>query len=81
MRSISIAVCVVISVAYSGATTAEEAVTVQSLLKQDFAIVGAITSPAGPGLFLQKKDRLFLCFVAETPSSPAVTTRYCKPVQ
>jgi hypothetical protein len=60
---------------------AEEAVTVQFLLKQDFAIVGAITSPAGPGLFLQKKDRLFVCFVVETPSSPAVTTRYCKPVQ
>ena len=81
MRSISVAVCVVISVVYPGVTMAEEAVTVQSLLKQDFAIVGVITSPAGPGLFLQKKDRLFLCFVAETPSSPAVTTHYCKPVQ
>ena len=81
MRSVGIAVCVVFSVVHSGAAMAEEAVTVQSLLKQEFAIVGAITSPAGPGLFLQKKDRLFVCFVAETPSSPAVTTQYCKLVQ
>jgi hypothetical protein len=60
---------------------AEELQTVQSLLKQDFAIVGAITSPAGPGLFLQKKERLFVCFVAETPQSQTVATHYCKPVQ
>jgi hypothetical protein len=60
---------------------AQQAVTVKSLLAQDFNVVGAITSPAGPGVFLQKKDKLFLCFVAETPSSPAVATRYCKPVE
>jgi hypothetical protein len=76
-----IAVCAAIFVALSGAAVAEELQTVQSLLKQEFAIVGAITSPIGPGLFLQKKDRLFVCFVAETPQSPTVTTRYCKPVQ
>jgi hypothetical protein len=51
------------------------------LAQKEFAIVGVITSPVGPGLFLQKKDQLFVCFVAETPTSPAVTTRYCKPVQ
>jgi hypothetical protein len=61
--------------------SAEEAVTVQSLLKQEFIIVGTITSPAGPGLFLQKDERLYLCFVAETPQSTTVATRYCKPVQ
>jgi len=60
---------------------AQESVTVQSLLDQDFAVVGAITSPIGPGLLLQKKNRLFFCFVSETPQSTAVTTRYCKPVQ
>ena len=66
-----------------GASVAEaqQAVTVKSLLAQDFAIVGTIPSSAGPDVFLQKKDKLFLCFVAETPSSTAVATRYCKPVE
>jgi hypothetical protein len=63
------------------AASAQQGVTVKSLLVQDFAVVGAITSSAGPGVFLQKKDKLFLCFVAETPSSTAVATRYCKPVE
>jgi hypothetical protein len=69
-------------VSLSGTVVAEEeATTVQSLIKQGFAIVGTIAVPAGgAGLLLQKKDELFFCFAAETPSSPAVTTRYCKPV-
>jgi heme/copper-type cytochrome/quinol oxidase subunit 1 len=64
------------------ATPALAAETVQSLLAQDYAVVGT-TSPAGggAGLLLQKKDKLFFCFVAETPNSPTVATRYCKPVQ
>jgi hypothetical protein len=80
MRSTRIVACLGIVVAVSGAMAAETE-TVQSLLKKEFAIVGVITSPVGPGLFSQKKDQLFVCFVAETPTSPAVTTRYCKPVQ
>ncbi len=63
-----------------GATQAQ-AVTVKGLLAQDFAVVGTIASTAGPGVFLQKKDKLFLCFVAETPNSTTVATRYCKPVE
>jgi hypothetical protein len=81
MRSIGIAVCLGMIVRLLGAATAAETATVQSLLRQEFAVVGAITSAAGPGLFLQKKDQLIVCFVSETPQSPAVTTRYCKPVQ
>ena len=81
MRPTSIAACLGMIVALPGAAAAAETVTVQSLLKQNFAIVGTITSPAGPGLFLQKKDRLFICFVAETPQSATVATQYCKPVQ
>jgi hypothetical protein len=77
-RSVAIAAFVA---ALGGVASAQEAVTVQSLLAQEFAVVGTIVSPAGPGVFLQKKDKLFLCFVAETPTSTAVTTRYCKPVQ
>jgi len=73
--------CAAILVAFLGTVAAEELQSVQSFLKQEFAIVGVITSPAGPGLFLQKKDRLFVCFVAETPQSPTAATRYCKPVQ
>jgi hypothetical protein len=55
--------------------------TVQGLLAQGFAVAGTITSPAGPGIFLQLPGRLYLCFVSETPQSAALTTRYCKPVQ
>lgn len=58
-----------------------ETPTVRSLLRRDFAVVGAITSQAGPGLFLQNKDQLVLCFVSETKTSSSVTTRYCKSVE
>lgn len=82
MRLTTIAAGLGMMVALTGAATAEETVTVQSLLKQEFAVVGVNTPAAGgAGLFLQKKDQLFMCFVSETPQSPAVTTRYCKPVQ
>jgi len=67
--------------ASGGVARAQQNVTVQSLLAQDFAVVGSITSPIGAGVFLQKKDRLFLCFVSETPNSPTVATRYCKLVE
>jgi opacity protein-like surface antigen len=63
------------------ATPAAAAETVQSLLGQDFVVVGTMTSQIGPGLFLQKKDKLFLCFASETEKSTTVATRYCKPVQ
>jgi hypothetical protein len=77
-RSLAIAALV-----WLGATAAEaqQAVTVKSLLAQEFAVVGTITSSAGPGVFLHKKDKLFVCFVAETPTSAAVARRYCKPVE
>lgn len=61
---------------------AQEAVTAQSLLQQQFAVVGAASSPAGGALlFLQKQQQLYLCFLVETPQSVAITSRYCKPVQ
>ena len=64
------------------AAVAEEPVTVQSLLKQQFGVVGAATLPGGgASLFLQKQQQLYYCYVSETPQSAAVTTRYCKPVQ
>ena len=63
------------------AAPAAAAETVQSLMGPDFVVVGTMASQIGPGLFLQKKDKLFLCFVAETEKSTSVATRYCKPVQ
>ncbi len=65
------------------AAVAQQPMTVKSLLAQDFAVVGTMpgASGGGAGVFLQKKDKLFFCLVAETPTSPTVTTRYCKPVE
>jgi hypothetical protein len=56
-------------------------VSVPPLPKEGHAAVGGFPSPAGPGPFLQKGDPLLVCFVAEKPSSPALVTRYCKPVK
>jgi hypothetical protein len=73
---------VAVLLSLSGTVLAEEAMTVQSLIKQGFAIVGTMPGhTGGAGVFLQKKDQLFFCFVSETPSSRAVTTGYCKPVE
>ena len=77
-----IAAFVTAFVSLSGTVVAEEAATVQSLVKQGFAIVGTTASlTGGAGVLLQKKDQVFYCFVAETPDSPSLATRYCKPVQ
>ena len=35
----------------------------------------------GAGVFLQKGNALVFCDVAETPASPTVATKYCKPVK
>jgi hypothetical protein len=65
----------------TGAALAQTPVTVQSLLDQEFQVVGTTIIPAGAGVFLQKKDKLFFCVAAETPTSADVATRYCKPVR
>jgi hypothetical protein len=72
-----------VTLVFAGLASAQTqtAITVQSLLDQDFQVVGTIPSNAGPGLFMQKKDKLFFCVVAETPTSLDVATRYCKPVR
>jgi hypothetical protein len=71
----------VMAAASAGAALAQTPVTVRSLLDQEFQVVGTVASQAGPGVFLQKKDKLFFCVVAETAASPDVATRYCKPVR
>ena len=62
-------------------TASAQNMTVQSLMNEGYTVAGVITSPAGPGVFLQKSNALIVCFVAETPGSATVATRYCKPVK
>ena len=66
---------------FAGTVAMAQDVTVASMLKDGYAIVGIIPSSAGPGIFLKKGDVLMACFVAETPSSASIATRYCKPVR
>ena len=70
----------VLALLVGGVSAWAQGTTVQYLLGSGFTIAGVIPSNAGPGIFLQKADKLFVCFVAETPKSAEVTTRYCKPV-
>jgi hypothetical protein len=82
MKSITMTVGLGMLVVLPGAAMAAETATVQSLLSQQFAVVGTINTASGmPGVFLQKKDQLFVCFISETSQSTAVSTRYCKPVE
>jgi hypothetical protein len=41
----------------------------------------ASSAVGGGGVFLQKGNALVFCIVAETPTSPTVATKYCKPVK
>ena len=78
MRSVAVGMLLVaLSVSYA---QAQEGVTVESLLKDGYEVKGVFPSNAGPGLVLQKGDKLTMCFVAETPKSADVATQYCKPV-
>ena len=58
-----------------------QTMNVQSLMGDGYTVAGVVTSPAGPGVFLQKDNALIVCFVAEKPGSPSVDTQYCKPVK
>jgi hypothetical protein len=68
--------------AVGGVDAKADDTTVQSLLTQGYTVVGVVLSQqAGAGVFLVKADNLMFCDVAETPTSPTVATRYCKPVK
>jgi len=66
--------------AFAGIARADESVTVQSLIGQGFTVTSSFMTPIGPGMFLQKAEKLYLCFVHETATSKDVSTNYCKPV-
>jgi len=55
---------------------------VQSLMDDGYTVAAVTTSQSGgAGVFLQKGNALVFCDVAETPYSPTVATKYCKPVK
>ena len=75
---------VLVSLVLIAAQTAVSAqtMTVQSLIDDGYQVAGVTQPPAGGvGVFLQKGNALVFCFAAETPSSPTVATKYCKPVK
>ena len=74
-----VVIAVALSAFASSAFAQQE--TVASLLKDGFTLASTMMTPAGAGLFLVKGDKLFFCVAAETPKSPDVATRYCKPVR
>jgi hypothetical protein len=59
-----------------------QTMNVQSLLGDGYTVAGVTQPPrGGAGVYLQKGNALVFCFVAETPDSPTVATKYCKPVK
>ena len=72
---------IVAALAVVGSPAFAQQASVASLMKDGFTLASTIATPAGPGLFLVKADRLFFCVVAETEKSADVATRYCKPVR
>ena len=59
-----------------------QTMSVQSLMDAGYTVAGILSPPTGgAGVFLQKGNALVFCFVAETPTSPTVATKYCKPVK
>ena len=81
MRCIASLTAVLLAAATPTAVLAQT-MTVQSLMSEGYAIAGVTQPPGGgAGVFLQKGTVLVFCFVAETPDSPTVATKYCKPVK
>jgi hypothetical protein len=59
-----------------------QTMNVQSLMDDGYKVAGVTQLPGGgAGVFLQKGNALVFCDVAETPTSPTVATKYCKPVK
>ena len=64
-----------------GTARADDAITVSALLHQGFDVVAVTQTSAGAGLFMRKADKMYACFASETPTSPTISTKYCKPVE
>jgi hypothetical protein len=78
----NIAPLAALALAATQTAVSAQTMTVQSLMADGYTIAGVTQPPSGgAGVFLQKGTALFFCFVAETPNSPTVATKYCKPVK
>jgi maltoporin len=77
-----IAPLAVLVLAATQTAVSAQTMTVQSLMDKGYTVAGITTSPTGgASIFLQKGSALVYCFAAETPTSPTVATKYCKPVK
>ena len=78
----NIAPLAVLALAATQTAVSAQTVNVQSLIDDGYTVAG-VTAPSagGGGVFLQKGSALVFCFVVETPASPTIATKYCKPVK
>ena len=78
----NIAPLTALALAATQTAVSAQTMTVQSLIDEGYTVAGVTAPPAGGGgVLLQKGKALVYCFVAETPASPTVVTKYCKPVK
>jgi hypothetical protein len=78
----NIAPLAALALAATQTAASAQTMTVQSLMGEGYTVAGVTQPPGGgAGVFLQKGNALVFCFVAETPDSPTVATKYCKPVR
>jgi hypothetical protein len=78
----NIAPLAVLVLAATQTAVSAQTMTVQSLMDKGYTVAGITASPTGgASIFLQKDNALVYCFAAETPTSPTVATKYCKPVK
>jgi hypothetical protein len=78
----NIALLAALALAAMPTAVSAQTTTVQSLIDDGYTVAGITTSPTGGvSIFLQKGNTLVYCFAAETPNSPTLATRYCKPVK
>jgi hypothetical protein len=81
MRLLALLIVTICATVVARAEDFSHTMTVSSLLRDGFTVVGVIPSQAGPGVFLKKENQLVVCFVSETKTSRSVATQYCKPVE
>jgi hypothetical protein len=78
----NIAPLAALALAVTQTAVSAQTMNVQSLMGDGYTVAGVTQPPGGgAGVFMQKGNSLVFCFVAETPDSPTVATKYCKPVK
>jgi hypothetical protein len=76
-----IAALAALALAITQTAVSAQTMSVQSLMSEGYTLAGIVSSPAGgASIFLQKGNALVFCYVTETPTSPTLATKYCKPV-